>query len=417
MKKWLFFISVSIIAVIGTGFHLRNTREVKVKITLEYNPGPPLEESEFTYLSVPKGKYEDLFAEKIGSESWTKAKDLFRKRAGLKRFAGEDVFTVEKKSGRIISFNLHHYRNRSFGKKISFIRRGNEFEKREKPIILTVNSLIQNFTVSKSFKDDFPQFHELAKKRLVWDWALLDKLAPGDSISFLVKGKYDEDILVHPYGILGFSVKSETLGNFTLTSYRDFYYGDYFTADGEMLMSPSGFFRVPIDYGRITSMFGWRRDPFTRRRRRHNGIDIIAKRGAPVHAAQEGKVIFTGRKGNYGKTIIIQHKDGLRTLYAHLNNIYIRRGSSVKMGDRIGAAGNSGRSTSTHLHFTVFKNRKAVDPLQFTYERLWTPPYDIAESFTEDSRSRQLALEESARTGNSFFLEEYLAEKAVEDKK
>lgn len=96
LKKWLFFISVSIIAVIGTGFHLRNTREVKVKITLEYNPGPPLEESEFTYLSVPKGKYEDLFAEKIGSESWTKAKDLFRKRAGLKRFAGEDVFTVEK---------------------------------------------------------------------------------------------------------------------------------------------------------------------------------------------------------------------------------------------------------------------------------------------------------------------------------
>ena len=126
--------------------------------------------------------------------------------------------------------------------------------------------------------------------------------------------------------------------------------------NGDLFMRPA--------YGNITSFFGWRRDPFNRSRRQlHNGIDIKGSTGAPVRAAMAGRVSSVGYDSVFGNYVIISHNSGYRTLYGHMSVIKTRTGSYVAQGERIGDIGNTGQSTGSHLHFTVYKNGTAINPL------------------------------------------------------
>jgi len=116
--------------------------------------------------------------------------------------------------------------------------------------------------------------------------------------------------------------------------------------------------------GRLTSRMGFRKDPFTGMRAYHAGIDIANRRGTQVYAAQYGRIVFTGYRGNYGRTIIIRHPQGYVTIYAHLDKIFVRRSQTVQQGDKIGTMGNTGRSTGPHLHFEIHQYNKLLDPLK-----------------------------------------------------
>ncbi len=120
-------------------------------------------------------------------------------------------------------------------------------------------------------------------------------------------------------------------------------------------------FVIPVD-GKISSHFGWRIDPFTHKWAWHNGIDISAPIGTPVKSFESGKVLFAGEKGNFGNLIIIQHPNGLKTYYAHLNKILVKKGQLVKKGELIGKVGATGRATGPHLHFEIRFKDKAIDP-------------------------------------------------------
>ncbi len=115
-------------------------------------------------------------------------------------------------------------------------------------------------------------------------------------------------------------------------------------------------------YGRVSSHFGWRRDPKGRGRRMHTGVDIAAAPGRTVRAAGKGLVRFAGRAADYGLMVEIQHPDGHRTRYAHMNAVWVKRGATLEGGDPIGVVGNTGRSTGPHLHFELREGRKPVDP-------------------------------------------------------
>jgi murein DD-endopeptidase MepM/ murein hydrolase activator NlpD len=110
--------------------------------------------------------------------------------------------------------------------------------------------------------------------------------------------------------------------------------------------------RSPVP-GDVTSDFGWRRDPFTGQAKFHRGVDLRAAYGQDVHAAGDGRVVFSGNQGGYGTTVLIEHADGTRTRYAHLSVALVASGEAVAGGQSVGQAGRSGRATGTHLHFEV----------------------------------------------------------------
>jgi murein DD-endopeptidase MepM/ murein hydrolase activator NlpD len=117
----------------------------------------------------------------------------------------------------------------------------------------------------------------------------------------------------------------------------------------------------PVE-GRITSGFGVRKDPFTEKHKFHKGIDIACSIGTPVVASAEGTVVFAGSKKGYGKTIIVEHRNGYRTLYGHLSAYSVKAGAKVKQGQKIALSGMTGRATGPHLHFEVRRQGQPERP-------------------------------------------------------
>lgn len=117
--------------------------------------------------------------------------------------------------------------------------------------------------------------------------------------------------------------------------------------------------------GPITSGFGWRVHPIFGYRRFHAGVDIDAECGDPIWAAEQGSVISAGWSGGYGNATVIDHGDGLATLYAHQDSIGVGVGQRVGRGQLIGSVGTTGWSTGCHLHFEVRINGTPVDPAPY----------------------------------------------------
>ena len=116
---------------------------------------------------------------------------------------------------------------------------------------------------------------------------------------------------------------------------------------------------------RMSSGFGNRNDPFSRRKAFHSGLDFPAPSGTTVLAAGEGTVSFVGQKSGYGNVVEVSHSSGLITSYAHLSGFLVKEGQQVSAGSPIARVGSTGRSTGPHLHFEVRRNDKAADPKRF----------------------------------------------------
>lgn len=116
---------------------------------------------------------------------------------------------------------------------------------------------------------------------------------------------------------------------------------------------------------KISSPYGWRIHPIFKSRKFHTGIDISAKSGQAITAANKGKVIFAGWKSGYGYTIIIDHGGGISTLYAHSSKLIASVGDSVNAGDVVAKIGSTGYSTGPHLHFEVRVKGAHKDPMPY----------------------------------------------------
>jgi murein DD-endopeptidase MepM/ murein hydrolase activator NlpD len=133
-----------------------------------------------------------------------------------------------------------------------------------------------------------------------------------------------------------------------------------------------------IDLKRMASGFGYRTDPFTKKRRFHQGMDFTAPRGTPVYASGDGVVgRVDNRAAGYGKHLRIEHGFGYVSLYAHLNKYNVKRKQKVNRGDIIGYVGSTGRSVGPHLHYEIFKDGKRVNPLNYYSGNLTAEEFDI----------------------------------------
>ena len=128
---------------------------------------------------------------------------------------------------------------------------------------------------------------------------------------------------------------------------------------------------IKEDLSRMASGYGWRSDPFTKARKKHNGMDFTAPTGTPIYATGNGKIKRADNTASgFGEHIEIDHGYGYKTIYAHLSKYNVKRGQYVNRGDLIGFVGNTGRSVGPHLHYEVHKNGKPINPINFYYGNL-----------------------------------------------
>jgi murein DD-endopeptidase MepM/ murein hydrolase activator NlpD len=144
--------------------------------------------------------------------------------------------------------------------------------------------------------------------------------------------------------------------------------GSYYSPKGYSMRK--AFLRSPVDFYRISSKYNPnRKHPVLKTSRPHRGVDYAASTGTPIKASGDGKVIWRGTKGGYGRTIILQHAGIYTTLYAHMSkyNSKVKKGSRVKQGQVIGYIGSSGLVTGPHLHYEFRSNGVHKDPLKVKF--------------------------------------------------
>jgi murein DD-endopeptidase MepM/ murein hydrolase activator NlpD len=139
--------------------------------------------------------------------------------------------------------------------------------------------------------------------------------------------------------------------------------GSYYAPDGASLRK--AFLRSPLEFSRVTSGFAMRMHPLAREWRFHKGVDYAAPTGTRVRATGDGVVEFAARQNGYGNIVVLRHRGGVTTHYAHLNAFApgVSKGTRVAQGDTIGFVGATGWATGPHLHYEFRVNDQHLNPL------------------------------------------------------
>ncbi len=189
-------------------------------------------------------------------------------------------------------------------------------------------------------------------------------LRPGDTINVVYEGFYNNGELVRTGNILAVEIvnrgKTHQAVHFGKANSKYAYY----TPEGKSLHK--SFLRSPLEFTRVSSSFSRGRfHPVLHRVRAHKGVDLAARSGTRIKASGDAVVKFKGKKGGYGNVIILQHRNGIQTLYGHLSGFAkgLRKGKQVAQGDIIGYVGMSGLATGPHLHYEFLLNGVHRDPM------------------------------------------------------
>jgi len=137
----------------------------------------------------------------------------------------------------------------------------------------------------------------------------------------------------------------------------------------------------PLEGRLIQSSFGTRTDPFSGEGAFHRGVDISASYGTGVRATADGVVVFASRESGYGLLVVLDHRNGMQTYYAHLSKFYIRSGQEVRRGEFVGAVGTTGRVTAPHLHYEVRMGGAPVNPYKFLAKSAFVDPAPETKDF------------------------------------
>lgn len=190
-------------------------------------------------------------------------------------------------------------------------------------------------------------------------------LRPGDRFHVIYEAYYNAGEMMKTGNVL--AVEFVNNG----TTYQAIHFGDatgkyaYYTPDGKSLHKT--FLRSPLEYTRISSSFSaGRYHPILQRIKAHRGVDMAAPTGTRVKASGDGRVAFMGKKGGYGNVVVLNHPNGISTVYGHLSRFSdaIRKGDAVNQGDIIGYVGMTGLATGPHLHYEFLVNGNHRDPMK-----------------------------------------------------
>ena len=220
--------------------------------------------------------------------------------------------------------------------------------------------------ISKQYKIDVGtliSYNNIEDVRRIWIGANL-KIPDIDGLPYIVKDGDSLESIANKHGIpLNNILDANNLDSEIISSGDQLFIPgakiseyDYKKATGTLFLYPTT--------GRLSSPHGYRTDPFTGVRRMHYGIDIANRTGTDVRSTMSGTVVvIADQPMGYGKYIVIRHDRGFQSLYGHLDTILVTKGQRISQGQKIGRMGSTGRSTGSHLHFSLYKNNVPVNPL------------------------------------------------------
>ena len=244
-------------------------------------------------------------------------------------------------------------------------RHQHPFELVEEEVYGRIQTSLWNTLISQGEK---PALVDTLFHIFAWDINFTE-IQPNDSIKLIMQKKYQKERDFFVYGEVE-AVHFEHEGKpFHAFLFEDPDTGKKGHFDREGNSVKKALLKVPFKFNpRITSGFSYSRfHPILKKRRPHLGVDYGAPAGTEVRAAGDGKVIFAGRNGGYGKMVKIRHPNGFMTSYAHLSRIQVRRGAHIDQGNVIGRVGSTGLSTGPHLDYRVQNKRgKYLNPRKLT---------------------------------------------------
>ncbi|MES9940415.1 MAG: peptidoglycan DD-metalloendopeptidase family protein [Candidatus Thiodiazotropha sp. 6PLUC2] len=197
-----------------------------------------------------------------------------------------------------------------------------------------------------------------------WDIDFALEIRSGDRFTVIFEEDYLDGEKLRDGPILAAEFINQGRTYQALRYVDDTGHADYYTPEGRSMRK--AFLRAPVDFRRISSKFTRERwHPVLGKKRPHRGVDYAARTGTPIRSSGDGKIIFRGKKGGYGNTLIIQHGQTYTTLYAHLSryNKKAKKGRRVKQGQVIGYVGKTGMATGPHLHYEFRVNGVHRNPL------------------------------------------------------
>lgn len=234
---------------------------------------------------------------------------------------------------------------------------------------------------------------------LAWDVDFALDIRSGDHFSIVYEELHKDGRKVRDGPILAaeFVNRGRSIRALRYTDSKD--RSDYFSPTGESMRK--AFLRTPVKFSRISSRFNLRRKhPVLHTIRAHRGVDYAAPTGTPVKSTGDGKIVFAGRKGGYGRAVIVRHGSTYTTLYAHLSKFTkrARAGRSVSQGQIIGYVGSTGLATGPHLHYEFQVRGRHRNPLKVELPK--APPIAAAykADFLEQTRSLVTRLDLLSRT-------------------
>ncbi|HET8734665.1 MAG TPA: M23 family metallopeptidase, partial [Anaeromyxobacteraceae bacterium] len=231
-------------------------------------------------------------------------------------------------------------------------------------VAVTVDGSLWN-SLERAGQD--PELAVLAADALAFDVDFYQDLHPGDRIQMVVERVLADGKLLRYGDVLAAEWDGQAarkrLFRYTAPDGTTGYY------DENGSSSRRGFLKSPLKFAHVTSGFGNRMHPLLGYRKQHEGVDYGAPTGTPVWSVADGQVREAGWKGACGKAVVVQHRNGLETVYCHLSAVAVSSGKPVSQKQVIGYVGTTGRSTGPHLHFAVRRDGHFVNPLKLQLPR------------------------------------------------
>jgi murein DD-endopeptidase MepM/ murein hydrolase activator NlpD len=258
----------------------------------------------------------------------------------------------------------------------------------------SLNISIKN-NLASSMPDTHSEYSRIALKLsdiYAWDIDFLSDIRNGDSVKIILEELWAGNAF-KGYGDI---IASEFINNgksHKAYRFENEEFSDYYDAEGKSLRKT--LLRSPLKFSRISSYFSKNRlHPILRIYRPHLGVDYSAAAGTPVSAAGDGKVVFAGYKGQYGKMVKIKHRGGFETFYGHLSRIprHMKRGRQVSQDDIIGYIGETGLATGPHLDYRIKLNGRFVNPLKVVLPHGKSIPENMIADFKKLTHSVNIML-------------------------